>query len=79
MQRMSKRVGALVTPVHAVVLSVFVAPATACDSKAFAIVEGRYKPEVTVPNAECYDLVWDFNYGSYAYVEDSTTDRKSVV
>ena len=73
MQRMSKRVGALVTPVHAVVLSVLVASATACDSKAFAIVEGRYKPEVTVPNAECYDLVWDFNYGSYAYVEDSTT------
>ncbi len=41
-----------------------------CRPSEFVFTDGWYTPEVSVPNAECYDRVWDFNYGSTVFAQE---------
>lgn len=63
---------------HAVVVFAMTFALGGCRSEPFAIIEGLYIPEETTPNAECYDLVWDFNYGTNVYVVDPDTFSMAI-
>ena len=56
------------TPTYVLLLFISVA----CHPEVISITDGYYEPKWTVPNAECYDRVWDFNRGVTVFNQESS-------
>ena len=63
------------SPINVLSLSLLI---TGCRSEAFTITNGFYTPEATVPNTECYERVWDFNYGVNVGANDSESFAMAI-